>query len=162
LKAKRIAIRRVTGTRTDKSYRSTLVIPIIQQWMTLEVHAVVQDAADFDDARFEYPIQQEMTAGATAPSHMQHAETRHDVIAALGSAMVRPSRELTDCERYRPPIEPGLPRTEILLGPTKNIREIAFCGGTEADAPFLLRHVASAGSNHFVGPEMTFSPSSLR
>jgi hypothetical protein len=53
--------------------------------MKPDVHAVVQDAADFDDAGVKNSIQQEMTAGSAMPRDVQHAETRHDVVAPPGS-----------------------------------------------------------------------------
>jgi hypothetical protein len=49
--------------------------------MALEVHLIVQDAGDFDDAFARDPLHDEMAAAPAVAGNMQNAKARHDVVA---------------------------------------------------------------------------------
>src|ERR1700674_5319423 len=111
--------------------------------MAPQVHPVVQDATDLNDPTLNDPVNQEVTSAAAVPGSVDGADARHDVVACPRSSDVRTVREFADRLKERVPINPGLPRAEILCRPLENVCEIELCGGAKANAPSPLGHKVS-------------------
>src|ERR1700674_4017260 len=111
--------------------------------MAPQVHPVVQDATDLNDPTLNDPVNQEVTSAAAVPGSVERADARHDVVACLRSGDVRTVREFADRLKERVPIDPGLPRAEILCRPFEDVCEIEFCGSAKANAPSPLGHEGS-------------------
>ncbi len=102
----------------------------------------MQDAPDFDDPSWSYPVQKEVTSATTASRNMKRAEAPHDLVSGLGPSNVGTVAKLADRLNERIPVESGLARAEILSGPFEDVREIELCRSAEANAPFPLDHGA--------------------
>jgi len=113
--------------------------------VALQVHIVVQDASDFDEPSWSYPVQEEVTSATTMSRNVERAEARHDLVSDLGPGNVGTVGKLADRLNKRIPIESGLPRAEILSRPFEDICEIELCRSAEANAPFPLDHEALFG-----------------
>ena len=113
--------------------------------MALQIHAVMQDACDFDHSVSDNPVQEEVTSATTMSRNVERAEARHDLVSDLGPGNVGTVGKLADRLNKRVPIESGLPRAEILSRPFEDICEIELCRSAEANAPFPLDHEALFG-----------------
>jgi hypothetical protein len=78
-----------------------------------------------------------MTAAAR---NMKRAEPRENLVSVLRSGSVGTIGQLADCLEESVPIDPGLPRAEVIRSPFYDVRKIEFRGSAEANAPFWLRH----------------------
>jgi hypothetical protein len=107
-----------------------------------EVHSVVQDAHDFDDPSWSYPVQKQVTSATTVSRNMERAEALHDLVSCLGPSHVGTVAEFADRLNERVPVESGLAAAEILSGPIEDICEISLGRSTEANAPSPLDHQA--------------------
>jgi hypothetical protein len=108
--------------------------------VTPQIHLVVQDTTDFDDPAFDSPIQEEVTSRPTMPGNMECAEARHDLVARFRSRDVGTVGKLADRPNECVPIDPGLPRAEILSCPLQNVCEIEFGDSAKANAPPSFAH----------------------
>jgi hypothetical protein len=108
-----------------------------------QVHAVVQDAPNFDDHSWSYPVQKEVTSATTISRDVERAEALHDLVSGLRASNVGTIGKFADRLNERVPVESGLPRAEILSSPFEDICEVELCGRAEANAPFPLDHEAA-------------------
>lgn len=127
--------------------------------MTLQIHAVVQDAPDFDDSSGSYPVQEKVTSATTMSSDVERAEAPHDLVSGLGSGDIGIAGKLADRLNKCVAVETGLPRAEILSRPFENICEVELCRSAEPDAPFPLGHyvLSSCAGNDFLGKVIQIS-----
>ncbi|SRR6266571_2402790 len=143
----------------DQTQRSALFVAIIvrKRRMAPQIHAVVQDASDFDDASLTDAVHQEVTPAAAMPGNVQGAQARHYLVPGLGPGNVRTIRKFADRLDQRVAIDSGLPRAEVFSRPFEDICEIKLGCGTQADTPFPLSHEAYSAV-----PEMTLSAMSFK
>jgi hypothetical protein len=55
----------------------------IEWQVTLQVHVVVQNATNFNDAPLNCPVQYQVTTAAAMPGNMKRAKTGQDLVACL-------------------------------------------------------------------------------
>lgn len=114
------------------------------QWnVAPKVHAVVQDADDFDRPFCCYPVYQEVTSTTPRSRNVKRAETRHDLVSGIGPRDSGTFDKFADRLNERIPIDSGLSRAEILSGPFDDIRKIELCESAETNAPSPLGHETS-------------------
>ena len=113
--------------------------------MALQIHAVMQDACDFDHSVSDDPVQEEVTSTPAVSGNMQRTQAGIDLAAGFGPPHVGTVGEFTDRLDECLPIEAGLSRPETLRRPAEDVCEIEFCPNAEANAPFPLGHEISSG-----------------
>jgi len=113
----------------------------------------VEDAPDFDDSSWSYPVQKEVTSASTVSRNVESAEAPRDLVSGLGPGNVGTVGKFADRPNQCVPIESGLPRAKILSGPFEDIGKIELRRSAEANAPSRLDHEAlfSRSGNDLLG-----------
>jgi len=109
----------------------------------LKVHSVVQDSHDFDRCFWGHPVHQEVTSASTVSCNVDRAETWRDLVSSLGARNIGTFGKFANRLNERLLIDTRLSCAKIFGGPFDDIREVEFCGGAEANAPFPLSHWGS-------------------
>lgn len=125
--------------------------------MTPQVHAVVQDARDFDRSVLCHPIQQQVAPASSMPSHVERVHVTHNVVAFFGACYVRSFGKLSNGLRQDCSISSCLSGAEIIGSPRKNADEITFRLRAKTNPPSLRGHTC-----YLADFEITSSESSLR
>jgi hypothetical protein len=93
--------------------------------------------------RFNLSAVTRFPIGPVENGNMERAEARHDLIARLRSRRFGTVRKLAERLQKRVPVNPRLPRPEILRRPREDVREIELSDCAEANTPSSLDHVTS-------------------
>ncbi len=110
--------------------------------VALQIHAVVQNAHDLDDASCGYPVQKQVPSATAVSGNMKRAETSRNLVPAPGPGNVGTVGKLADGLEQYIPIKSRLVRSEILSASSDEICEIELRGGAEPNAPVALDHEA--------------------
>ena len=111
--------------------------------MTLQVHLIVQNSADFNDPTFSGAIEENVTAASAVSCDVERAEAWHDLVAISRSGYIGALRQLAYRLDQRIAIHRGLPRAEILCCPLEDVCKIHFSNSAEANAPSPGNHEMS-------------------
>jgi hypothetical protein len=111
--------------------------------VTLQVHLIVKDSADFNNPIFDGAVEQKVTSVPTMPCNMERAEPWHDLVSRSGSGYIGALRELADRPHQSIPVDRSLSRPEILGGPPQDVCEVDFSDSAEANAPLPRDHEMS-------------------
>ncbi len=108
--------------------------------MTLKVHSVVQYSHDFDRCFWRHPVHQEVTSTPAVSRNVERAKTWHDLITGFRAQNFWAIGKFANRLNKRSLVDACLSRTEILGGPSYDVRKIEFRSSAEADAPSSLSH----------------------
>lgn len=115
--------------------------------MTCEVHRIVKNPNDFNDAAGHGAIHDEVTSAAAVTRHVERAKVRQYFVSRGASRCIRPVAKRCDGSEQSRSIEKRLLRAEGFPRVSEDERKIAFCVDAEADFPLRLYQL-------FSGPEM--------
>jgi hypothetical protein len=105
-----------------------------------KIHAVVQDADDFDRAPCPDPVHQEVSSATAMARNVERAEACHDLVSGLETRNIGTGSKFANRLNNGVAVHSGLPRAKILSRPFQDICKIELCGSAETNPPSALDH----------------------